>query len=134
MANEDVIKELPEYYAHKPVKAAKLMDAIPTEKAGSWQLIITMPDLSERVLDVDSEWMQHHDPEQGGYVVVGADGQLAYSKSADFEPTFTKDAVVVQKGGKDVFSREHLFELDSKTGQLVPVDVAVIDDTLDLLP
>ena len=134
MANEDVIKEMPDYYAHKPVRAARLVDGTPpAEKGKPWTLTIQLPDGSERTLDVTSEWMQHYEPNDDGWIVIGADGQIAYSRGSDFEPTFTKDAVIVQKNGVDAFSREHLYERDAK-GRLVPIEVNAVDTPIDAEP
>lgn len=123
MANEDVIAELPEYYAHKPVRAAKVSNFWPMDADRDlWTLEITLPDKTTRELEVDRTWMDRQEPDIGGWLVVGTDGQLAYSKGVDFEPSFVKDAVITQKGGKDVFSREHLFVRNSQ-GELVPAVV-----------
>lgn len=110
MANEDVIKEMPEYHAHKPVRACPIVDVNEDQDTpGEFILNVRMPDASLRDLIVDADWMDKYAPLAGNYVVVGADGQLAYSAARDFEPSFVDAAQEVVKEGKTVFSREHEF-------------------------
>ena len=90
-------QEMPRYRCHKEVSALKIREAI--------QMMTTVEDEngahSERdgglleffnyePIRVSQDWMDNHEPEEGGYYVVYEDGYVSFSPAKAFEEGYTR--------------------------------------------
>lgn len=110
--NAPVIAQFPEYRAHKPVHAARLVDFHEDpDDLGTWTLVVALSEKNFVEMRADSDWVYAYGIDDRGYVVVGSDGEMAFSKAEDFEPLFVEDAVeITDPVGKKWFSTEGKFE------------------------
>lgn len=75
-----------QYDCHK-VWAAQITGISPTDSLG--QTLLLHGSGPEGATPVNSEWMQRHKPEVGGYYVIYEDGYTSYSPQAAFEKGYT---------------------------------------------
>lgn len=79
---------LPLYKCHKVVRAAKIewIDARPgTVEEHGTPLMSLVYGTSGKMCGISAEFIQKHNPEKGGYMVVYEDGYLSYSPADVFE-------------------------------------------------
>ena len=79
-------KSLPKYRCHKEVRAAKIA-TIKTPTNGTGVLIFEDENLWR--VTVSKEYMQKHQPYEGGYYVKYADGYESFSPADAFEEGYT---------------------------------------------
>ena len=82
-------REMPRYKCHKEVHALKIkqIEWDPTMKFAT----ITPADEGYAPFEVDSYYMDKHDPQVGGYYVVyPGDGYRSYSPAQAFEDGYTR--------------------------------------------
>ena len=82
-----LMAELPIYQCHKKVWALKIR-MVKTHPDGSHSIV--PEDLGFAPIDVSEEYMIKHDPKDGGYYVVYADGYKSYSPAEPFESGYTR--------------------------------------------
>lgn len=84
MTTAAVLTELPKYKSHKTVQAFKIQSVKRLEN-GAGSLI----DSAGMQTLVTQEFMQKHDPQEGGYYVLYQDGYHSYSPAEPFEDGYT---------------------------------------------
>jgi hypothetical protein len=94
-------QQLPQYKCHKIVRAAQIVSIakkLTRESAESDQqyhdstLSLSVPDSGEITnlqVEVNAAWMAKHQPQEGGYYVVYANGYDSFSPTAAFEDGYT---------------------------------------------
>lgn len=88
----EIKREMPRYQSHKTVCALKIkaIQQTPADvpfEGGSWR--ITPEDTSYAPFDVPHAYYEKHQPHEGGYYVVYADGYKSFSPAAAFEEGYT---------------------------------------------
>lgn len=78
---DNVGSPLPKYRSHKTVRAVKI-----TRVAGQ-RLHVEEP---FQPFDMQSDWMQRHEPHAGGYLVIYGDGYRSFSPADPFEEGYVR--------------------------------------------
>jgi len=78
--------ELPKYKCHKEVYALKIKSV----QVQGGEFVLTPEDTVFAPFPVDAAYVKKHNPEDGGYYVVYADGYKSFSPAKAFEDGYTK--------------------------------------------
>lgn len=89
------VNELPQYKCHKVVRAGVICS---WHSCGLVSVEIKGTDTIIEV-EVGQKWIEKHNPESGGYLVVYEDGYTSYSPAAAFEAGYTLVEVGTSCGG-----------------------------------
>ena len=89
------VNELPQYKCHKVVRAGVICS---WHSCGFVSVEIKGTDTIIEV-EVGQKWIEKHNPESGGYLVVYEDGYTSYSPAAAFEAGYTLVEVGTSCGG-----------------------------------
>lgn len=77
----------PKYKCHKEVRALKILGiSLPQNQAGDAELRFEEP---YAPILMNREWLDKHNPEVGGYIVLYEDGYQSYSPAKPFEDGYT---------------------------------------------
>lgn len=80
--------EMPKYKCHKEVWALKISDISPVNPIDD-TVALSFFDDGFADIEVDSLWVEKHQPDIGGYYVVYKDGYKSYSPADAFEGGYT---------------------------------------------
>lgn len=83
--NEERIKELPRYKAHKVVHALQIRAISVVDCA----YYLSFVEEGYEPIKVKWDWYSKHDPREGGYYVVYKDGYVSWSPQKAFEEGYT---------------------------------------------
>ena len=93
MGTDGAMRELPKYECHKIVHALKILkiehDHGNEHHDNEGSGIITPADPGFAPFRVDEKYMLKHEPKEGGYYVVYADGYASFSPAKAFEDGYT---------------------------------------------
>ncbi len=82
------------YKCHKEVMAAKITNVYRAYREprtnGVWYEDENAVDRDDSKLSVSNEWLEKHQPEEGGYLVEYEDGYISYSPAEAFEAGYTE--------------------------------------------
>jgi len=70
------------YRCHKVVHAGKIMGF---SSDGETAAVVVQGGSEDQDIIVTTEWLEKHNPEVGGYVVIYSDDYMSYSPAAAFE-------------------------------------------------
>ena len=80
--------EMPKYKCHKEVWALEIAGiSLPQNEAGDAELAFEDSRYAPRLMD--RAWLDKHNPEVGGYLVVYKDGYQSYSPADAFEEGYS---------------------------------------------
>lgn len=88
MSPDTPMREMPRYQSHKKVwalKIAKLEEPLP-----SGDCMFTPADEGYGAIFLPKDYMQKHQPKEGGYYVVYEDGYKSFSPAEAFESGYTE--------------------------------------------
>lgn len=74
-------QSMPRYRCHKEVSALKIL-GVRAERYLEFE-----PPFSD--IDIGNQWVEHHGPQAGGYLVVYEDGYQSFSPAKAFEDGYT---------------------------------------------
>ncbi|MCI5045464.1 MAG: hypothetical protein MRY72_12265 [Aquisalinus sp.] len=85
-------KEMPKYRSHKEVWALKIanIEFVEETDATPRKAVITPEDVGYAKFSVDSEYLDKHKPQIGGYYVVYKGGYKSWSPADAFEDGYTR--------------------------------------------
>lgn len=87
--NQAASIEMPRYRCHKEVWALQIAGiSLPQNEAGDAELGFTDLHYAPRLMP--RAWLDKHNPEVGGYLVVYKDGYQSFSPAAAFEEGYTR--------------------------------------------
>jgi len=79
-------KPMPKYQCHKQVYALKIKEV---DFAEDWKVRLVFEDESYTPLVIDSDFLNKHNPQDGGYYVVYENGYASYSPADVFEEGYS---------------------------------------------
>jgi len=80
-------REMPKYRCHKVVHALKIKEILFDEMEG---YSILPEDARFAAFEIDMDYLEKHNPQEGGYYVVYEDGYKSFSPAEAFEGGYTK--------------------------------------------
>lgn len=83
----NVSREMPKYQCHKKVWALKIAKL---KVASDGTAVITPVEQGYAEFDVESDFVEKHNPREGGYYVQYEDGYESYSPAELFESGYNK--------------------------------------------
>ena len=81
--------ELPKYRCHKVVQAAKIVAMDYNALTNGRFLALENGTAPRHIVAVDRDWIERHEPTEGGYYVLYEDGYASYSPAKAFEEGYT---------------------------------------------
>lgn len=89
MTKSGAEREMPRYKCHKEVWALKIAGiSLPQNNAGDAELGFDEADFAPRLMP--RAWLDKHNPEVGGYLVVYKDGYQSFSPAEAFEEGYSR--------------------------------------------
>lgn len=82
---------MPRYKCHKEVWALRIKEIRPGTVEGNRPGQTIVPyEIGYAPFSIEEDYIHQHDPQEGGYYVVYADGYKSYSPAKAFEEGYTK--------------------------------------------